>query len=136
MATLSHRWLSAVASCCIAVPVIAGFGALQGMPAGYLDEHDLTLMQDAVVGVLEDESAKATRNWSNSKNGHSGKVTSLRAFQTAEGRLCKNVQIDNAAEGYKSSMRYDICLYPDGNWREAESGVPFGKATRHKDAPP
>jgi surface antigen len=139
MATRSRQWLSVAASFLIAIPAIqvvaAGTGALRGMPAGYLDEHDLTLMQGAVVGVLEDGSEAARRTWSNSKNGHSGTVTALRAFQGKEGQACKKVQIDNSAEGYKSSMRYDICLHPDGNWREIESGVPFGKATDHKGSP-
>lgn len=104
------------------------------MPAGYLNERDIALMQDAVVGVLEDETEKTARDWSNSESGHSGKVTSMRAFQS-EGRPCKKVQIENSAGGYKSSMRYDICLYPDGNWRDAESGVPFGKATQPEATP-
>ena len=139
MVTSSLQWLRAVTACLIAVPAIAsaagGYGAIQSMPAGYFDERDLALLQDAVVGVLEDESDKTTRSWSNSKNGHSGRVTSLRAFHSAEGRPCKKVQIDNSAEGYQSSMKYDVCLYPDGNWREAESGLPFGKATDAKDSP-
>jgi surface antigen len=139
MATLSRRWLGAMTSCVIAIPMISsaagGYGALQSMPSGYFDKADLSLLQVAVVGVLEDASAAATRNWSNTKNGHSGKVTALRTFQTDDGRPCKKVQIDNSAEGYKSSTRYDVCLHQDGNWREAESGVPFGKATQHKDSP-
>jgi surface antigen len=126
-----------VISCLVAVPAISsaagGYGAIQNMPIGYFDERDLALMQDAVVGVLEDEGAEATRSWRNSKSGHSGRVTALRAFHSAEGRACKKVQVDNSAEGYQSSMRYDICLFPDGNWREAESGLPFGKA--RKDPP-
>ena len=137
--TPSFRWLSVVTSCVIAVPAIShgadGWGAIRSMPAGYLNERDIALMQDAVVGVLEDEKEKTTRDWSNSESGHSGKVTSTRAFQSAEGRPCKKVQIDNAAGGYKSSMRYDICLSPDGNWRDADSGVPFGKATQREAAP-
>jgi surface antigen len=139
MATPFRRWLGLMTLWLIAAPVMSGVGdgynVLRRMPAGHMDERDLSLLQDAVVGVLEDESAKATRSWNNSKNGHSGKVTSLRVFQTAEGRPCKKVQIDNAAKGTKSSMRYDVCLHPDGNWREAESGVLFGKATRHEDSP-
>jgi surface antigen len=139
MTTLSMRWLCLATSCVIAVPAISsaadGWGTMRSMPAGYLDERDIALMQDAVVGVLEDEKEKATRDWSNSQSGHSGKVTSTRAFQSSEGRPCKKVQIDNSAGGYKSSMRYDICLYPDGNWRDAESGVPFGKSTQREAAP-
>jgi surface antigen len=120
----------------IAIPAISdAAGAIQSMPAGYFDKQDLSLLETAVVGVLEDENAGATRSWSNSKNGHSGKVESLRAFRSADGRPCKKVQIDNSAEGYKSSTKYDVCLHQDGNWREAESGVPFGKATGHKAAP-
>jgi surface antigen len=107
----------------------SGYDVLQGMPAGNFSKQDLSMLEGAVVGVLEDESAEAARSWSNSKNGHSGTVTSLRAFRTADGRPCKNVQIDSSAAGYKSSMRYDICLFQDGYWREADSGAPFGKAT-------
>jgi surface antigen len=108
---------------------------MQGMPAGYFNEIDLGLLRDAVVGVLEEAQADATRSWSNSKNGHSGKVTSLRAFQTSDGRPCKTVRIDNSAEGYRSSMKYDVCLAPDRQWREAEFGLPFGKATDAKGSP-
>jgi surface antigen len=125
--------------CLSAIPAMSsaagGYGTINSMPAGYFDERDLSLMQDAVVGVLEDESAEATRNWSNAKNGHSGKVMSFRAFRGAEGQPCKKVQIDNSAEGYKSSMRYDICLHEDGNWRDADSGVPFGKTRNPRGAP-
>jgi surface antigen len=139
MATLSLRWLCVVAAGLIAAPAISsaagGYGAIQSMPAGYFDKQDLSLLETAVVGVLEDENAEATRSWNNSKNGHSGTVTSLRAFRSADGRPCKKVQIDSSAEGYKSSMKYDVCLHQDGNWREAESGVPFGKARSPKATP-
>jgi surface antigen len=133
MAMPSLRW------CLVSLITISGgavgYGELKGMPSGYFDKRDLSLMEVAVVGVLEDENAKVTRTWSNTENGHSGTVTSLRAFKTADGRPCKKLQIDSSAEGYKSSARYDICLHHDGNWREAESGVPFGKATLQKAAP-
>ena len=139
MATLSRPWLCVTAACLVALPVISngagGYGAMSSMPAGYFDKQDLSLLETAVVGVLEDEKAETSRSWSNSQNGHSGKVTSLRAFHSADGRPCKQVRIDNSAEGYKSSARYDVCLHQDGNWREAESGVPFGKATSSKAAP-
>ena len=139
MATLSLRWLGLVSSCLVAAPAITsaagGYGALRNMPAGYFNERDLSLMQEAVVVVLDDASAKVTRTWNNSQNGHSGTVTSLRTFQSADGKRCKKVQIDNSAEGYKSSTSYDICLEPDGSWRETESGLPFGKTSGHKDSP-
>jgi surface antigen len=139
MATLSLRWLGLVSSCLIVAPAITsaagGYGALRNMPAGYFNERDMSLMQDAVVGVLEDASAKVTRTWNNSQNGHSGTVMSLRAFQSTDGKRCKKVQIENAAEGYKSSASYDICLNSDGSWREAESGLAFGKASDHKESP-
>src|SRR5690349_14474773 len=100
MGTLSLRWLSVVTSCVIALPAISsaadGWGAIRSMPAGYLNERDVALMQEAVVGVLEDEKEKTTRDWSNTESGHSGKVTSTRSFQSPEGRPCKKVQIDNA----------------------------------------
>jgi surface antigen len=115
--------------------LLVGYGTINSMPIGYFDERDLSLMKEAVVDVLEDASAEATRSWRNSKSGHSGKVVSLRAFQSVDGRPCKKLQVDNAAEGYKSSMRYDVCLYQDGNWRDADSGVPFGKGTVHEGAP-
>jgi surface antigen len=139
MTNSSLRWLRAVTACLIAGPTVSsaagGYGTIDSMPAGHFDERDLALLQDAVVGVLEDERADATRSWSNEKSGHSGKVTSYRAFQSAEGRPCKKVQIDNSAEGYKSSMRYDVCLNEDGLWRDAASGVPFGKARHGKVSP-
>ena len=139
MATPSRPWTCVVTACLVALPALAsgagGYGAVNSMPAGYFDKQDLSLLETAVVGVLEDEKAETTRSWSNSQNGHSGKVTSLRAYRSSDGRPCKQVRIDNSAEGYKSSARYDVCLHQDGNWREAESGVPFGKATNGK-APP
>ena len=138
MATLSLRWLAVTAASLIATPAIslaAGSAALRSMPAGYFDKQDLSLLEGAVVEVLEDERADAKRSWSNSKNGHSGNVTALGAFRSPDGRPCKKVQIDNSAEGYKSSTKYDVCLHEDGNWREAESGVPFGKSTQRKAAP-
>jgi surface antigen len=139
MTNSSLRWLRAVTACFIAGPAVSGaaggYGVIDSMPAGHFDERDLTLLQDAVVGVLEDELAETTRSWSNEKNGHSGKVTSFRAFRSVEGHPCKKVQIDNSAEGYRSSMRYDVCLNDDGLWRDAASGVPFGKATQRKDSP-
>lgn len=136
MVTLSHRWLVLTAGLVtvlsmaspMTVSAASGARTLSNMPMGYFDEQDLSMMQEAVIAVLEDENAEATRDWSNEKSGHSGKASSLRAYQSAEGRRCKTLRIDNSAEGYKSSMRYDICLYADGQWREAESGVPFGKA--------
>jgi hypothetical protein len=139
MTNSSLRWLRAVTACLIAGPVVSGaaggYGTIDSMPAGHFDERDLVLLQGAVVGVLEDERAEATRSWSNEKSGHSGTVTSYRAFRSADGRPCKKVQIDNSAEGYRSSMRYDLCLSDDGLWRDAASGVPFGKATPRKDSP-
>lgn len=139
MATLSLRWLGVTVASLIAAPAISlaagGYGSMRSMPAGYFDKQDLSLLESAVVGVLEDEGADAKRSWSNSKNGHSGTITALRAFRSPDGRPCKKVQIDNSAEGYKSSTKYDVCLHEDGNWREAESGVLFGKASTPKAAP-
>jgi surface antigen len=123
----------------IAAPAISSaagtYEIFKAMPASHFSKQDLSMLEGAVVGVLEDESAEAKRSWNNSKNGHSGTVTSLSAFRTADGRPCKKVQIDNSAAGYRSSMKYDICLFEDGHWREADSGAPFGKASASKDAP-
>ncbi len=107
----------------------SGARTLSNMPMGYFDEQDLSMMQEAVIRRARRRECRSdARLEQRAKSGHSGKASSLRAYQSAEGRRCKTLRIDNSAEGYKSSMRYDICLYADGQWREAESGVPFGKA--------
>ena len=132
MPTARAQHLIAVAmgvACMYGGPVFPG-NLTRDMPMGYLDKDDWQLVRNAVSEVVEGTAPGLKREWKNSRNGHSGAVTSLKSFKS-DGRDCHLIQIDNSAAGRTATSRYNVCRDADGVWRESSSGAPFtGKPAR------
>ncbi|HEU4624540.1 MAG TPA: RT0821/Lpp0805 family surface protein [Steroidobacteraceae bacterium] len=97
---------------------------LKDAPAGRFNQKDWSLLQAAIRESLAQNGESAPQTWRNEENGHSGTVTTLKKY-TADGKDCRQLQIDNEADGRKGSSRYKACQDPDGVWRETSSGAPL-----------
>ena len=107
----------------LAAPWSAGAQGLKFLskaPAGSFDDTDWKLLKAAVVEVLNDQSAGASRAWQNDANKHGGSVRAVKVYHASDGRECKKLQLDSSAGGYKGSSTYSACREPDGGWRDTD----------------
>lgn len=81
-----------------------------------LDDADRRLAAEAEYEALESDAAGATREWSNTANGHRGSVTPGAAYAVNQ-YTCRDwvsaVTIDTRQETRRSTA----CRQPDGTWR-------------------
>lgn len=107
----------------LAATVIGGLlGALIGSEIGKsLDNADQLKAQQTTQHTLETTATGQVVTWQNPDNGHSGTVTPVKTYQTAEGQYCREFQqtvtIDN-----KTQQAYGTaCRQPDGTWKIQQS---------------
>lgn len=101
------------------------YGFLRNTPTAAFNAKDWDLLRNAVRDAVENDASKDPVEWKNPDNGHSGKVTAAKAFESEDGRNCRKVLIESTAGGYSGTTKYDLCRYEDGIWREIDSGAPF-----------
>ena len=120
--------LTAFVLCALWLPLPMGagnFDFLVHSPVAYLTAEDWTLLRETVAAVVTGDKSATDKGWENAKNGHSGKVTSLKAARAKDGRNCRVLRIDIRAGGYDGSSRYIVCRDDDAVWRDIESGLAF-----------
>jgi hypothetical protein len=110
-------------ACPLALEAQSNLRWLKDAPAGRFTQKDWSLLQTAIRESLDPSSDGTPKSWRNDETGHSGKVTTLKKY-TSEGKDCRQLQFDNAADGRTSSTRYKMCQEADGVWREVSSGAP------------
>lgn len=99
--------------------------SLRQLPSLHFDATDWKLLRQAVRSVVESSQDDALAHWSNPANDHSGTVSSLKVFTSADGQPCRVLQIESQAEKLTLSTRYDVCRDSAGVWRDVGSGAPF-----------
>jgi hypothetical protein len=86
-------------------------------PSLKFSDADWKLLRGATLDVLDDPDAKAVRTWTNAESGNHGVVQTLKSFQSADGRQCKQLRFDNFAGDLKGTGRHNVCRGADGTWR-------------------
>jgi len=114
------RALAALLMLAPLILVAQSMGFLSKAPAGSFDATDWKLLKAAVVDVLNDQGAGASRAWQNDANKHGGSVRAVKVYHASDGRECKTLQLDSSAGGYKGSSTYSACREPDGGWRDTD----------------
>ncbi len=97
----------------------AGLGFLKETPLYYFGDADRKLMNTAVLAVLNDDNGEAAQEWSNPRNGYSGKVQGTGKFKSADGLDCRKLKIWMQAKGVESESLYPVCRDKGGDWRLA-----------------
>jgi hypothetical protein len=112
--------LSAILTTLAVVPAqAAGLGFLKETPLYYFGDADRKLMNTAVLSVLNDADGEAVQEWSNPRNGYSGKVQGTGKFKSEDGLECRKLKIWMQARGVESESLYPVCRVDGGEWRLA-----------------
>ena len=93
-------------------------GAIIGQEIGRsLDQVDRWEMQQNFQTSLESSRNHVTSGWKNPDNDHSGTLTPLRTYQTAQQQYCREY-LQTVTIGGKESQAYGTaCREPDGSWK-------------------
>jgi surface antigen len=93
-------------------------GGLLGAGIGeYLNQRDQRYMSNTTYDALENAQTGQTRTWDNPDSGHSGAITPVKTYATAEGRNCREFRQTVTIEGREESAYGTACREPDGSWR-------------------
>ena len=102
----------------IAVPVANAqnwVGMLKNTPAERFDDEDLRIFMDTARKLLREGKENDTVTWQNPDTKAGGELTVLRVFES-KGRPCKDVRVQNHAQGRKGDSKVSLCQV-DGKWR-------------------
>ena len=92
-------------------------GALVGSEVGRsLDRADRLAMARTTHTALETGRSDEPVVWSNPDSGHSGTITPQPAYQTPQGRYCREYQQTVTIGGRTERAYGTACRQPDGTW--------------------
>jgi surface antigen len=93
-------------------------GALAGSEVGKsLDRADRMYAARTTQSALETNKSGTASSWTNPDSGHSGAVTPVRTYQTAQGEYCREFQQTVTIDGKSESAYGTACRQPDGSWK-------------------
>ena len=103
----------------LAATVIGGLlGAFIGSEIGKsLDNADKLQAQQATQRTLETAPTGKTVTWQNPDSGHSGTVTPVKTYETAQGQYCREFQQTVTIGGQTQQAYGTACRQPDGTWK-------------------
>lgn len=97
-----------------ALSAAQNLGFLKDAPISFFDEKDMAMLMEAIDAALNEEHARATREWKNPDTGNSGKAEVLRAFKNAAGTACKRLRVTNLVHnGVNGRATYTLCKETD-----------------------
>ncbi len=82
-----------------------------------LDRADRLYAQRTYQGALESNRAGQASTWSNPDSGHSGTVTPVKTYQTAQGDPCREYQQTVTIGGRTETAYGRACRQADGSWK-------------------
>jgi surface antigen len=92
-------------------------GLVGGAIGNALDDADREYAMRTSYYALERTPSGTTSSWHNPDTGHSGGLTPLRTWETADGGFCREFQ-QTVRVGGRSERAYGTaCRQPDGSWR-------------------
>lgn len=93
-------------------------GGLLGSEAGKsLDKADRLYAERTAQSTLETAPAGTTSTWSNPDSGHSGTITPVKTYETAQGQYCREYQQTVTIGGKTEEAYGTACRQPDGSWK-------------------
>lgn len=102
----------------IAVGTLAG--AWAGSEIGKsLDKADKAYAQRTAQDALEYNKTGQTATWRNPDSGHSGTVTPVNTYRSAEGEDCRKFETSIYVDGKQEQGTGIACRQPDGTWKIA-----------------
>jgi surface antigen len=104
----------------IAASVVGGI-LVGGLVGNLLDERDKRLAAEAEQKALETAPTGRTVTWQNPDNGHSGKVTPVKTYQTASGSYCREYETNVNVGGQQEKAYGTACRQSDGSWKIVSS---------------
>ena len=82
-----------------------------------LDRADQVYARRTAQGALESNPVGQASTWNNPDSGHSGTVTPVKTYQTAQGEQCREYQQTVTIGGRTETAYGRACRQPDGNWK-------------------
>jgi surface antigen len=102
----------------IAVGTLAG--AWAGSEIGKsLDKADKAYAQRTAQDALEYNKVGQAATWRNPDSGHSGTVTPVSTYRSAEGADCREFETQIYVDGKQEKGVGTACRQPDGSWKIA-----------------
>ncbi|MBX5461495.1 MAG: hypothetical protein IRZ28_10455 [Steroidobacteraceae bacterium] len=125
---MKHRFSTASAWCglaaCVVIALAPGafgqgnLGFLRNTPLQSFNEQDRALLREAMADVLNSSEPTASRTWKNDATGSGGTIQSLARFDNADGRECRQLQMQNrGSRGESNALTMSVCRDDKGEWR-------------------
>jgi surface antigen len=93
-------------------------GGLLGSEVGRsLDKADKLYAERNAQTTLETAPSGRTSSWSNPDSGHSGSITPVKTYETAQGEYCREYQQTVTIGGKTEEAYGTACRQPDGSWK-------------------
>ncbi len=101
-----------------AVAVGTLVGVMVGSEVGKsLDRADQLYAQRNAQSALESNPVGQASTWSNPDSGHSGTITPVKTYQTAQGDPCREYQQTVTIGGRTETAYGRACRQADGSWK-------------------
>ena len=93
-------------------------GVMVGSEVGKsLDKADRLYAQRSAQSALESNQVGQASTWSNPDSGHSGTITPVKTYQTAQGDPCREYQQTVTIGGRTETAYGRACRQADGSWK-------------------
>jgi surface antigen len=93
----------------------AGLGALIGATLGYMIGNEMDKADQAQIA--QSLNSGQTRSWRNTQSGNSYTVSPGTLYQTPQGQLYRDVQINGTIDGQREVINAKAYRNPDGSWQ-------------------
>jgi surface antigen len=100
----------------IGAGVLAG-GLLGNKLGASMDCQDQQYHVDTTQNALETQPVGQSSTWVNPDTGHSGTVTPVKTFQTADGTHCREFNQLLSVDGQTEEVTGTACRQADGTWK-------------------
>ena len=130
--SIASVWCGVIACVMIALatsaPAQGNLGFLRNTPLQSFNEQDRALLREAMAEVLNSSDPTASRTWKNDATGSGGTIQSLARFDTADGRECRQLHMQNRrTRGESDALTMSVCRDDNGEWRADANASPAGE---------
>jgi len=81
-----------------------------------LSDQDVVLASRLMQSTLESEPDDATRRWTNEQTGHSGSITPIRTYISANGYFCRDYREELSVGVESGSFYHTACRDDETRW--------------------
>jgi hypothetical protein len=105
----------------------SNLGEFKDAPSGKFTPQDFEMLWATVDSVSATRKTGTSKSWENAATGNGGTIKLLNVFNTADGRDCRRLKVDNHARKLKGSSKQVVCAGPDGKWMVDSDARPAPK---------